>query len=56
MHTTAITLASVAATNKPFRVSAEVVVNGSTTANALIDSGSTDRCFIDNNLAKQLRV
>ena len=53
--TAAITLASIT-TNKPFRVSADVTVNRSISANALIDSGSTAKSFISSKLAQSLQL
>ena len=53
--TAAITLASIT-TNKPFRVSADVTVNRSISANALIDSGSTSKSFISSKLAQSLQL
>ena len=46
----------VAATPKsPFKVSTEVLINGHS-ANALLDSGSTDKSFISDKFAKTLKL
>ena len=47
-------LASMEAQKKKFRVSAEVIINGSQRANALIDSGSTEKSFISGKLVSLL--
>ena len=49
-----IFLASMEAQKKMFRVSTEVVINGKQNANALIDSGSTDKSFISSELVSSI--
>ena len=46
----------IAGANSPFRVCAEVLINDTYKAEALIDSGSTDRSFINNKLVKLLNL
>ena len=41
--------------NSPFKVSTQVLINGHP-ANALLDSGSTDKSFISDDFPKALRL
>ena len=55
--TAAITLASITDVSaKPFRVSTDVLLNDTISANALIDSGSSEKSFISSKVAHMLKV
>ena len=53
-HTPSLATAMAVSTNSPFKVSTQVLINGHP-ANALLDSGSTDKSFISDDFAKTLR-
>ena len=56
LATTTGSSTSAAGNNPPFRVSEQVLLNDTYKAEALIDSGSTDKSFISSKLAKLLNV